>query len=82
MTHKPGKAAVAKHRMELRCEAVAVLKRFNMIAGRLDLYEQYLTLSKTYDVKLAGPFLVIKGGRPQTEQAGTKIKATTLRELQ
>ena len=73
MTHKPGKAAVAKHRVELRREAVAVLKRFNMIAGRLDLYEQYVALSKTYDVKR---------GQPQTEQAGTKIQATTLQKVQ
>jgi len=32
MTHKPGKAAVAKHLVELRREAVVTLKRFNMIA--------------------------------------------------
>ena len=82
MTHKPGKAAVSKHLVELRREAVAALKRFNMIAGRLTLYEQYLTLSKTHDVKLAGPFLVIKGGQPQTEQGGTKIQSTTLRKVQ
>ena len=82
MTHKPGKAVVAKHRVELRREAVAALKRFNMIAGRLNSYEQYLALSKTHDVKLTGPFLVIKGGQPQTEQAGTQIQSTTLREVQ
>ena len=82
MTHKPGKAVVSKHLVELRREAVAALKRFNMIAGQLTLYEQYLALSKTHDVKLAGPFLVIKGGQPQTEQAGTKIQSTTLRKVQ
>jgi hypothetical protein len=81
MTHKPGKAAVSKHLVELRREAVAALKRFNMIAERLNLYEQYLALSKTHDVKLAGPFLVIKSGQPRTEQAGTKIQSTTLREV-
>ena len=80
MTHKPEKAAVSKHLVELRREAVATLKRFHMIAERLTFYEQYLALSKTYDVKLAGPFLVIKGGQPQTEQEGTKIQSTTLRE--
>jgi hypothetical protein len=82
MTHKPGKAVVSKHLVELRREAVAALKRFNMIAGRLNLYEQYLALSKTHDVKLAGPFLVIKGGQPRIEQAGIKIRSTTLREVQ
>jgi hypothetical protein len=80
MTHKPEKAAVSKHLVELRREAVATLKRFHMIAERLTFYEQYLALSKTYDVKLAGPFLVIEGGQSQTEQEGTKIQSTTLRE--
>ena len=82
MTHKPGKAAISKHVTELRREAVAALKRFNMIAERLNLYAQYLALSKTYDVQMAGPFLVIKGGQAQTEQEGTKIQSTILREVQ
>ena len=72
MTHKPGKAAVAKHLVELRREAVATSKRFNMIAERLNFYKEYLALSKTYDVQMAGPFLVIEGGQSQTEQAGIK----------
>ena len=72
MTHKPGKAAVAKHLVELRREAVAVLKSFNMIADRLNFYEQYLALSKTYDVQMAGPFLVIKGGNPRPNRQGLK----------
>ena len=63
MTQKPGKAAVAKHLTELRREAVAALQRFNNIADRLNFYEQYLVLSKTYDVRLAGPFFVVKGGK-------------------
>jgi hypothetical protein len=72
MTHKPGKAAVAKHLVELRREAVATLKRFNMIAERLNLYKEYLALSETYDGQMAGPFLLIEGGQSQTEQAGIK----------
>jgi hypothetical protein len=71
MTHKPGKAAISKHVTELRCEAVGALKRFNMIAGRLDFYEKYLALSQYYDVRLAGPFLVIQGGKP-VDRTGTK----------
>ena len=82
MTHKPGKAAVAKHLVELRREALASLKRFNMIAERLNFYEDYLALSKKYDVQMAGPFLVIKGGQPQTEHSRTKIQSPTLREVQ
>ena len=72
MTHKPGKAAVAKHLVELRREAVASLKRFNMIAERLNFYEDYLALSKKYDVQMAGPFLVIKGGNPRPNRHGLK----------
>jgi hypothetical protein len=63
MTHKPGKTAVAKHLVNLRREALAALKRYDTIADRLNFYERYLTLSKTYDVRLAGPFLVVKGGQ-------------------
>ena len=83
MTHKPGTVTVAKHLVELRREGVAALKRFNVIAERLNFYEQYLALSKTYDVRMAGPFLVIKGGQNRsTEQAGTRIQAPTLGEVQ
>jgi hypothetical protein len=63
MTRKPGKTAVAKHLWELRREALAALKRYDSIADRLNFYERYLTLSKTHDVRLAGPFLVVKGGQ-------------------
>jgi hypothetical protein len=70
MTQKPGKAAVAKHLVELRREAVAAVKRFNTIAERLNFYERYLALSKTHSVRLAGPFLVIKGGQP-ADRTGT-----------
>jgi hypothetical protein len=71
MTHKPGKAVVAKHLVELRREGIEALHRFNRIAGRLNFYERYLTLGKFNDVRLAGPFLVIKGGKP-TDRAGTE----------
>ena len=82
MTHKPGKAAISKHVTELRREAVAAIKRFNMIAERLNLYEQYLALSKTYDVQMAGPFLVIKGGNRKTKQARSKDPITNLTRVQ
>jgi hypothetical protein len=29
----------------------------------LNFYEQYLLLSKTHEVRLAGPFIVVKGGK-------------------
>jgi hypothetical protein len=64
MTHNPGKAAIAKHLVELRREGIEALHRFSGTAERLKFYERYLALSKYYDVRLAGPFLVIKGGKP------------------
>jgi len=63
MIHKPGKAAISKHLVELRREGIEALHRFHGIARRLEFYEKCLTLSKYYDVRLAGPFLVIKGGK-------------------
>jgi hypothetical protein len=73
MTHKPEKAAIAKHLIELRREGIQALNRFNRIAGRLNFYERYLTLSKCYDVRLAGPFLVIKGGKPKDRTGEGRI---------
>jgi hypothetical protein len=63
MIHKPGKKAVAEHLASLRREALAALKHYDAIADRLSFYERYLALSKSYDVRLAGPFLVVKGGQ-------------------
>jgi hypothetical protein len=71
MTHKPGKAAIAKHLVELRREGIEALHRFSGTAERLNFYERYLALSKYYDVRLAGPFLVIKGGKP-ADRTGTE----------
>ena len=63
MIHKPGEKAVAEHLATLRREALAALKHYDAIADRLNFYARYLALSKTYDVRLAGPFLVVKGGQ-------------------
>jgi hypothetical protein len=63
MTYKPGKKAVVKHLINLRREALAALKHYDAVADRLNFYERYLTLSQTHDVRLAGPFLVVKGGQ-------------------
>lgn len=64
MTHKPGKAVIDNHPGELHREGIEALHGFNGIAGRLDFYERYLALSKYYDVRLADPFLLIKGAKP------------------
>ena len=73
MIHKPGKTAIDKHLGELRRQGIEALHRFNGIAGRLSLYERYLALSKYYDVRLASPFLVIKGGKPADRTGTTRI---------
>ena len=65
MIHKPGKTAIDKHLVELRREGIEALHRFSGIAGRLDFYKKYLALSQNYDVRIAGPFLVIQGGKPE-----------------
>ena len=64
MIHKPGKTAIDKHLVKLRREGIEALHRFSGTTARLDFYKKYLTLSRYYDVRLAGPFLVIKGGKP------------------
>ena len=72
MIYKPGKAAaIAEHLEELRREGIEALHRFSGTAERLKFYKRYLALSKYYDVRLAGPFLVIKGGKPE-DQTGTR----------
>jgi hypothetical protein len=72
MTHKPQKESDDEHLVELRDQAVDALQRFKKIAERLDFYKQYLVLSETYDVQMAGPFLVIKGGNPRLNRQGLK----------
>jgi hypothetical protein len=64
MIHKTGKAAIDKHLLELRREGIEALHRFNGTVERLDFYKKYLALSEYYHVRFAGPFLVIKGGKP------------------
>jgi hypothetical protein len=71
MIHKPGKTAIAKHLVELRREGVEALHRFHGISRRLEFYEKCLALSKHYDVRLAGPFLLIKGGKSDLDGRGS-----------
>jgi len=63
MIDKPGKSAIDNHLEELRRQGIEALRGFNGTAGRLNLYKRYLALSKYYDVRLAGPFLIIEGGK-------------------
>ena len=63
MIDKPGISAIDNHLEELRRQGIEALRCFNGTAGRLNLYKRYLALSKYYEVRLAGPFLIIKGGK-------------------
>ena len=71
MIYKPGKVAIAKHLVELRREGIEALHRFNGTTACLNFYNRYLALSQYYDLRLAGPFLVIKGGKP-ADRTGTE----------
>jgi hypothetical protein len=71
MIYKPGKVAIAKHLVELRREGIEALHRFSGTTARLDFYMRYLALSQYYDLRLAGSFLVIQGGKPAV-RTGTK----------
>jgi hypothetical protein len=77
MIHKPGKVTIDPHLVELRRKGIEALHCFRGIAERLDFYEKYLALSKYYDVRLAGPFLVIKGGKPAGRTDKEKDRSIT-----
>ena len=71
MTHKPGKATIDRHLEELHREGIEALHRFSGTAERLRFYKRYLALSEYYDVRLAGPFFLIKGGK-LADRTGTE----------
>jgi hypothetical protein len=54
--------------LKLRVKAAAALEVYETTHARIDFYRKYLSLSKTYKVRLAGRFFVVQGGR-STEAA-------------
>jgi hypothetical protein len=76
MIYKAENTSIVKHLVELRREGIEALHRFSGIAGRLNLYERYLALSKYYDVRLAGPFLIIKKEKP-ADRTGTDLELSS-----
>ena len=61
----------AKHLVELRREGIEALHRFSGTTARLNFYKRYLAFSQCYDLRLAGPFLLIQGGKP-ADRTGTE----------
>jgi hypothetical protein len=54
--------------LKLRVKAAAALEDYETIHAQIDFYRKYLSLGKTYKVRLAGRFFVVQGGR-STEAA-------------
>jgi hypothetical protein len=49
--------------LQLHDEALAVLDIYEQIMSRVDFYQKYVSLSRNHNVRLAGRFIVIDGGR-------------------
>jgi hypothetical protein len=65
---------IVEHIIKLRVQAAASLELYEKIHGRIDFYRKYLSLCQRFKVRLAGPFMLIQGGR-STEDARSDAKA-------
>jgi hypothetical protein len=54
---------ISEQILKLRVKAVRALEVYETIHARIDFYRKYLSLSKTYKVRLAEGLIVIRGGR-------------------
>jgi hypothetical protein len=60
--------------IKLRLQAIATHNLYEKIHARIEFYRKYISLGKRFNVRLAGPFMLIQGGR-STEDARLKMKA-------
>ena len=60
--------------IKLRVQAVATHELYEKIHARINFYRKYLSLGQRFKVNLAGPFMLIQGGR-STEEPGSGAKA-------
>ena len=60
--------------IKLRLQAVATLELYEKIHARIEFYRKYVSLGHRFKVRLAGPFMLIQGGR-FAEDARSKAKA-------
>lgn len=65
---------IVEHIIKLRVQAAASLELYEKIHGRIEFYRKYLSLRQRFKVRLAGPFMLIQGGR-STEDARSDAKA-------
>jgi len=65
---------IIEHIVKLRVQAAASLELYEKIHGRIEFYRKYLSLCQRFKVRLAGPFMLIQGGR-STEDARSDAKA-------
>jgi hypothetical protein len=61
---------IVEHIVRLRVQAAAAYELYEKIHVRIEFYRKYISLGKTHKVRLAGPLVVIQGGR-STEKAGS-----------
>ena len=59
--------------IKLRVEAIATHNLYDKIHTRIDFYRKYISLGQRFKVRLAGPFMLIQGGR-STEDVRLKAK--------
>lgn len=57
--------------IKLRVEAIATHNLYDKIHARIDFYRKYIALGQRFKVRLAGPFMLIQGGR-STEDVRSK----------
>ena len=60
--------------IKLRVEAIATHNLYEKIHTRIEFYRKYISLGQRFKVRLAGPFMLIQGGR-STEDTRSKTKA-------
>jgi hypothetical protein len=54
---------IVEHIINLRVQAVAAYELYQEINARIDFYRKYISLGETHNVRLAGSWVVIRGGR-------------------
>jgi hypothetical protein len=65
---------IIEHIIKLRVQAAATLELYEKIHGRIEFCRKYLSLGQRFKVRLAGPFMLIQGGR-STEDGRAEAKA-------
>ena len=56
-----------EHIIKLRVQAAAAHELYQKIHIRIEFYRKYISLGQRFKVRLAGPFMLIQGGRPAEE---------------